>query len=75
MLAHVATWEGGTALAVHNFADAPARVTVDCRRTWPPALAPPVRHADGERPPLDGGRLSVELPPYGYHWFGARAGV
>jgi hypothetical protein len=28
-----------------------------------------------EGPPLENGRLSCELEPYGYHWFGRRVGV
>ena len=78
-LAHYVAWDaegGGRALAVHNFADAPARVTL---RLPKPARGAGWQHVfgssrDGEqppRPPKDG-RLSIELPPYGYHWFGQR---
>ena len=31
-LAHLATWDGGSALAIHNFADAPARQRSGFRR-------------------------------------------
>ena len=32
--------------------------------------------ADGaEAPPLESGRLTCQLEPYGYHWFGRRVGV
>jgi len=75
-LAHLASWDGGSALAVHNFADAPARATVRLPRE---ATAGRWRHifgtGDGERPAVKDGRLSVELEPYGYHWFGRREGV
>ena len=72
-LAHVATWDGSSALAVHNFADAPVRISVrlpeDAREgRW--------RHTFGARgadvPEIIDGRLSCELPAYGYHWFGRR---
>ena len=75
-LAHIATWDGSSVLAVHNFADAPARVTVQL-----PAEATPGRwrhifgSRDGETPEITDGRLSTELPAYGYHWFGRREGV
>jgi maltose alpha-D-glucosyltransferase/alpha-amylase len=78
-LAHYVAWEtegGGRALAVHNFADAPARVTL---RLPKPARGAGWQHVFGgsrgdeepPQPPKDG-RLSIELPPYGYHWFGQR---
>jgi maltose alpha-D-glucosyltransferase/alpha-amylase len=77
-LAHLVTWDGGAAMAVHNFADAPVRVTLQLPKharggtSW--------RHVFGVKPngELDvpkNGRVSIELPPYGYHWFGQREGV
>ena len=76
VLAHIATWDGSSALAVHNFADRPARVTV---RLPADAVAGRWRHIfgprDGEVPEIHDGRLRLELPPYGYHWFGRREGV
>jgi hypothetical protein len=33
---------------------------------------------NGVRPPelpTKSGKLTVELPPYGYHWFGRREGI
>jgi len=75
-LAHLAIWDGGSALAIHNFADAPARATV---RLPKEATAGRWRHilgtGDGDRPAVKNGRLSIELEPYGYHWFGRREGV
>jgi maltose alpha-D-glucosyltransferase/alpha-amylase len=76
VLAHVATWDGTSALAVHNFGTVPARFTVqlpaDAREgRWRHILGP----EGGERPEIREGKLSAELPPYGYHWFGRREGV
>ncbi len=76
VLAHVATWDGSSALAVHNFADEPARVTIrlpeDTREgRWQHIFGP----TDGDAPAIEKGRLSLELEPYGYHWFGRREGV
>jgi maltose alpha-D-glucosyltransferase/alpha-amylase len=79
VMAHLATWDGGAALAVHNFADRPVRVTVrlpaDVRDGggWRHLFG--VATGDGQPPPApEHGRLSVELPPYGYHWFGRGEG-
>jgi trehalose synthase len=76
VLATVATWDGSSVLAVHNFADAPKRATVRLPSDavggrWTHIFGP----TDGEAPEIRGERLSVELPPYGYHWFGRREGV
>lgn len=77
VLAHIATWGDGSGLAVHNFADVPARVSVQVPREarrgrWRHIFGP----MGGDEPEIDrGGRLRVELPPYGYHWFGRREGV
>jgi maltose alpha-D-glucosyltransferase/alpha-amylase len=76
VLAHIATWDGSSGLAIHNFADAPARVSI---RLPDDAVAGRWRHifgpTDGRAPAVRDGRLSVELEPYGYHWFGRREGV
>ena len=88
-LAHLVTWDGGTALAVHNFADRPARAAlrlpadVQARQRAGNGKGPggPWRHlfgiaTSGGTPPVpENGRLNLELPPYGYHWFGRREGV
>ena len=77
ILGHVATWDGTSALAVHNFSDEPARCTLqlpsDARAgRWRHIFGP----TDGEAPEIGkDGRFSAQLPPYGYHWFGRREGV
>ncbi len=75
-LAHVATWDGGSVLAVHNFADAPARVSVTlpddaAQGRWRHIFGP----GDADAPRVRDGRLTAELEAYGYHWFGRREGV
>jgi len=81
VLAHHVSWDdgGGDALALHNFADHPVRVTVRLPRSRA-AADRGWRHVFGagaNSPPSlpKSGRLSIELPPYGYHWFGRRYGV
>lgn len=75
VLAHVVTWHGSSVLAVHNFADAARRATIRV-----PAEAASGRwrrifgRADGDEPEVRDGRLSVELPPYGYLWLGRSEG-
>jgi maltose alpha-D-glucosyltransferase/alpha-amylase len=75
-LAHVATWDGSSALAVHNFCDAPVKVSV---RLPADAMDGPWKHIfgpyDGEEPTIRRGRLSLEVQPFAYHWFGRRVGV
>jgi len=76
VLAHLATWDGSSVLAVHNFAGEPARITVQLPADavdgrWRHIFGP----GDGEVPEFRERRLAVELPPYGYHWFGGREGV
>jgi maltose alpha-D-glucosyltransferase/alpha-amylase len=72
-LAHVATWDGGSVLAVHNFGDAPVRISV---RLPADARDGRWRHIFGARddtvPEIRDGRLGMEIGPYGYHWFGRR---
>jgi maltose alpha-D-glucosyltransferase/alpha-amylase len=76
VLAHVATWDGSSALAIHNFSDEPAKASVQLPKEarsgrWRHLFGP----LDVEAPPIGDGRLNCELPPYGYHWFGRREGV
>ena len=76
VLAHVATWDGTGALAIHNFSDGPAKASVRLPKEarggrWRHVFGP----LDAEAPTITDGRLSCELPPYGYHWFGRREGV
>jgi len=73
VLAHIATWDGSSALAVHNFADRATRTTVRLPKDagqgrWRHVFGP----RDGDVPEIRDGRLTFELPPYGYHWFGRR---
>ena len=76
VLAHIATWDGSSVLAVHNFSDEPSRITVQLPRDATEGRWQHIFGADGaEAPPLESGRLTCQLDPYGYHWFGRRLGV
>jgi hypothetical protein len=61
-------------LAVHNFSDAPANFAVQLpkeamgRGRWRSILGA----RDGALPEVSRNRLSGELPPYGYGWYGRR---
>ncbi|MDQ2674100.1 MAG: DUF3459 domain-containing protein, partial [Chloroflexota bacterium] len=74
VLAIQATWDGSSVLSVHNFGDAPARATVRLPKDasgsgrWRLIFGP----GDGDAPSITGDRLSLELPPYGYLWYGRR---
>jgi maltose alpha-D-glucosyltransferase / alpha-amylase len=71
VLAHVATWDGSSVLAVHNFSDRPARATL---RLPDDAIgdgwAAIFGSGDAEAPAARADRVSVQLEPYGYRWFG-----
>lgn len=77
VLATVATWDGGSVLALHNFSAAPASASVrvpDVARVgrWRTILGP----EDGETADVGrSGQLSITLEPYGYRWLGCRSGV
>jgi maltose alpha-D-glucosyltransferase / alpha-amylase len=76
VLAHIATWDGSSGLAVHNFADRAARVSVRVptaarKGRWHHIFG----RRDGDVPKIHAGLLDFELEPYGYHWFGRREGV
>jgi maltose alpha-D-glucosyltransferase/alpha-amylase len=76
VLAHIATWDGSSAMAIHNFSDQPAKASVQLPKEarsgrWRHLFGP----LDAEAPEINDGRLGCELPPYGYHWFGRREGV
>jgi maltose alpha-D-glucosyltransferase/alpha-amylase len=64
VLAQRSDWEGSTVVAVHNLAarDASARLELGDDG----ALVDLFRD---ERHPLDDGAVTIELPPYGAHWF------
>ncbi len=76
VLAHVATWDGASVLAVHNFSDQPAKATV---RIPEEATGGTWQHIFGRGDELPRGieddTFSCELAPYGYHWFGRKEGV
>lgn len=76
VLAHVSTWDGSSALALHNFADAPASGTIQLPKDartgrWRQVFG----HGNGDEPDLTDGRMRYELEPYGYRWFVRRNGV
>ena len=76
VLAHLARWQGTSVLAIHSFSDAPERVTVRLPNEaaggrWGQILG----RGGSDAPQLEGGGLSCEVEPYGYHWFGSRDGV
>lgn len=81
-LAHLSAWDGGgSALGIHNFADRPVRLSIRLpapqRRetSWQHLFGITTTTGDNKPPaPPTDGRLNIELPPYGYHWFGRREG-
>ena len=75
VLALLATWMRGSVLAVHNFSSEPARATIQLPKEteggrWHHLFGP----NDSDEPGPESGRLTLELPAYGYHWFGTRQG-
>jgi maltose alpha-D-glucosyltransferase/alpha-amylase len=77
VLAHVATWDGASVLAVHNFSDAPARATIRLPVSARVGRWRPIFGQRGSEAPIvtAAGVVSLELPAYGYHWLGRRKGV
>jgi len=76
VLGHLATWDDTAVLALHSFSDQPERATVRLPRDAVKGRWRPILGRDGAGAPgLEGGSLSWELEPYGFHWFGAREGV
>ena len=105
-MAHLVQWAGAAALAVHNFADRPVRLTLqlpaEFRTDAGSGKNARKRTRGSDRPNAEGaggavwrhlfgieqgaapapapetighdGRLSFELPAYGYHWYGRRPG-
>ncbi len=76
VLAHVATWDGASVLALHNFSDQPARVTVRIPEeasegAWQQIFGP----GNEEAQAIEGDALRCEMAPYGYAWYGRRRGV
>ena len=76
VLAHVATWDGSSVLAVHNFSAEPAKTTIQIPAD---ARGGRWRHifgaGDEEAPEIGGDRLTCEVAPYGYHWYARKEGV
>ena len=80
VLAHLCTWTGGAVLALHNFSADAQRATVQLPEEatggrWRRIFA---TQELGDRDPArdrPDHHLSLELPPYGYAWFGCREGV
>ncbi len=73
VLAHLSTWEDQAVLAVHNFAGSPSRASIrlpdaESGGPWRQLLA-----TEAGPPRIEEGRLSLQLPPYGYAWYGRRA--
>jgi trehalose synthase len=75
VLAHRLEWESGEVLAVHNLSRRPVRASVtlpraDGRGRWHHLLG------SGRAAPTEpGGReVTLDLPPFAYHWFGRREG-
>ncbi len=76
VLAHVATWDGASVLALHNFGDAPAKVTVRIPEEGTGGRWQHIFGRGDEDPEgIEGDTFSCELGPYGYHWYGRREGV
>ncbi|HEX7224932.1 MAG TPA: alpha-amylase family glycosyl hydrolase, partial [Candidatus Limnocylindria bacterium] len=76
VLAHVATWNAASVLAVHNFGDQPSRFTVRLPQDagtdgWRSIFGT----AETDALEIVDGVLRAELPSYGYAWFGRREGV
>jgi maltose alpha-D-glucosyltransferase/alpha-amylase len=77
VLAHLAMWDGSAVLALHNFSDQPERVTLRLPKEAGDKRWGHILGRDGSAAPSleRTGRLSCEIEPYGYHWFGAKEGV
>ena len=60
-------WEGSTVVAVHNLAGRDARARLELGGAG--ALVD-LFHDEGHE--LEGGTVTLELPPYGGHWFRVR---
>jgi trehalose synthase len=76
VLAHIATWDGSSVLALHNFADRPSKVSVRIPGeatggTWQQIFG----RGDEEAAAIEDDRLTCEVGPYGYLWYGRKEGV
>lgn len=76
VLAHVATYDGSSVLAIHNFSAEQERIHIQLPRETAGGRWHHVFGAgDAEAPGMPGQRLTMTVEPYGYHWFGRREGV
>jgi trehalose synthase len=74
VLAMVASWQGTAVLTVHNFAAEPRTASIRLPdrltgRRWQHLIGSP----SGGTVEAPTERGSIELPAYGYHWFGSSA--
>jgi maltose alpha-D-glucosyltransferase/alpha-amylase len=67
VFAHRCDWEGSTVVAVHNLSGREAAARLELDRDG--ALVDLFHDQDHE---LQGGEVTLELPPYGAHWFRVR---
>jgi trehalose synthase len=67
VFAHRSDWEDATVVAVHNLADREARARIELDGNG--ALVDLFEEREHE---LEGGVVTLELPPYGAHWFRVR---
>lgn len=71
VLAIGTSWEGSAVLGLHNFADHESRATIRLPQElstgrWRHIFGP----SDTDAPAIEDGRVSLDLPAYGYHWYG-----
>ena len=67
VFAHCCLWGGSVAIAVHNLAEQPCKVTLDLsdyQGKYPIEL-----FADRQYEPIEGSSPSIQLEGYGYRWF------
>jgi trehalose synthase len=67
VLVHRCDWEGSTVVGVHSFSPEPQRVSFTLDGVDDPVALDDL--LDGDRHPLDGPQVTLDLPRYGYRWF------
>jgi hypothetical protein len=67
VLVHRCDWEGSTVVGVHSFSPEPQRVSFTLDGGDDPVALDDL--LDGDRHPLDGPQVTLDLPRYGYRWF------
>lgn len=65
VLAHVATWQGGSVVAVHNLSDEPKSIELDLRDLEASTLEDLL---DRNGKTIKGDSSRIDLDPYGYRW-------